>query len=163
MHKLFLTENECSIIHGAQSIIDVIGGFPSMEDGELEYIVTRKYPDRNRGWVKMIFNISGWKEVGKNYCRPGVIKEFSQDRIELVFHNVRDVTIYDPFEDIGEIKFSNTSSRRHMQQDEFPWNTPIVERPFCTFYARCGEHIIIDFDESECFIHAAFWEKPEKK
>lgn len=162
MHKLFLTENECSIIHGAQSIIDVIGGFPSMEDGELEYVITRKYPDRNRGWVKLIFNISGWKEVGKNYCRPGVIKEFSQDRIVLTFQNVRDVKINDPFDTVGEIKFGNVVTRRHMRQDDFPWNTPIVERPFCTFYARCGNHIVIDFDESECFISAALLEQGHK-
>lgn len=157
MHKLFLTDNECSIIHGAQAIIDVIGGFPSMEDGVLEYIVTKKHPHKNRGMVKMIFNISNWKEVGKNYCPPGVIKDFSQDRIELIFLNVRDVKIYDPFENIGEIKFGNAKTRGHMQQDELPWTTPIVERPFCCFYARAGEHILIEFEESECMISAAFW------
>lgn len=42
MHKIFLTKNECSIIRGADEIVNTIGGFPSMENGELIEIQLEK-------------------------------------------------------------------------------------------------------------------------
>lgn len=32
MHKLFLSDSECSFIKGSKEIVRLIGGFPSMEN-----------------------------------------------------------------------------------------------------------------------------------
>ena len=78
----------------------------------------------------------------------------SEDYIRSAFQNCRDIKIVDPFRDLGEIKFGNSSDRKLMRQDEFPGLAPELERPFCVFYARSGESIIIDFDEETCIISA---------
>jgi len=155
MHKLYLTPPECEIIHGASEIVDIIGGFPSMEDGELIDITLQRHNKTGyRGEVILTFDISGWKQVASFYTAYGPLNKFVEDRIRLTFKNMRDIKIVDPFSESGEIKFSNTCDSREMHQDDHPCNTPIIERPFCRFYIRSGHNIVFDFEEEECEISA---------
>ena len=154
MHKVFLTKNECSIIRGADEIIEAFGGFPSMENGELLEIHLEKQHERNRGSVSFVFDIADWKVSSSRYLSKERPAGFDQSRIKLTFQNCRDIKIVDPFRDLGEIKFGNSSDRKLIRQDEFPGLAPELERPFCVFYARSGESIIIDFDEETCIISA---------
>ena len=101
-----------------------------------------------------VFDIADWKVSSSRYLSKERPAGFDQSRIKLTFQNCRDIKIVDPFRDLGEIKFGNSSDRKLMRQDEFPGLAPELERPFCVFYARSGESIIIDFDEETCIISA---------
>lgn len=158
MHKIFLTEPEVSFIHGADAIVDVFGGFPSMEGSRLLEISVR---DSGLGYkrynVSLVFDIAGWRRVSSVYMP---IPEPKNMYIQMQFFNVRDVFISSPSIDLcGEFKFGNTFDRGEMYQDDVPSRPIIVERPFCTFYMQAGHDFVLEFDEAECKVFASFLEK----
>ncbi len=155
MHKLYLTNPECEIINGAENIIDVIGGFPSMEDAHLIELLIKKRADYSAGDITLLFDISGWKQIAPYYQEAGKVKTFEQNLIRINFQNVRDVKLINPFSAHGEIKFSNTADPKQMYQDDRVSNTPIIQPPFCCFYIR-SRNVIIEFDEKNCTISAHF-------
>lgn len=155
MHKLYLTKPECEIINGAQDIIDTIGGFPSMEDGQLIEILIKKRADFSAGDISLLFDISGWKHIAPYYQEAGNVKTLEQNLIRLNFENVTSVRLLDLFSAHGEIKFSNTADPQQMYQDDMVSNTPIFERPYCCFYIS-SRNVIIEFDEENCTISAHF-------
>lgn len=165
MHKVYLTEEECSIIQGAQDIIDVLGGFPSMEDGELVSIgITANKNNPARYDVSLLFDISGWIRVcGFNsrmenavYQYPNIVNP-KYTRIRLSFEQAENIVINGINMDrCGEIKFTDTWDRRAVRQDDHPSTTPRIKRPFLGFGIRYGEDFFISFFEGEVTIWAKF-------
>lgn len=154
MHKICLTATECGIIRGADKIIDTIGMFPSMEDGELIDVHLAKNSSSSRGFVSLTFDITGWRETVKQYLNQRKMKDFSQSKIRIVFSNALDVSLNDPLCAQGEIKFGNSHNKALLRQDEDPYNTPVIGRPFCIFCVRDSRNVVIEFEEEECEIRA---------
>lgn len=150
MHKIFLTKPECEIIQGSEKIIETIGGFPSMEDGELIDVHLQKCGEY-RSTVTLLFDVTGWKRNAKHSAK---LKEFSESLIRLIFQNCRDVYMQSPLGISGEIKFSNSADRSRMCQDDTPDTVLVIERPYCVFYIRDASGLIIEFFENECTISA---------
>ena len=154
MHKLFLTAPECEVIKNSEEIISDLGGFPSMEDGALESVeISGVYPKLK---AVLIFDISHWFDVGINY---GASKKPKHSKIKLEFVGLRDIMVNEEiFMCCGEIKFGNTHDKKKMVQDIEPDMTPVIPRPFCSFYARNGSGLLIEFDERECEITASYFD-----
>ena len=150
MHKIFLTKPECELINGAEKIVELFGGFPSMEDGELLDIRVQKCGE-HRSTVSLLFDITGWKNNAMYYKK---LKDFSETLICFTFNNCRDVFMQSPLGMSGEIKFSNSADRSRMYQDDTPDTVPVIERPYCAFYIRDASCLIIEFFENECTISA---------
>lgn len=152
MHKLFLTKNECEIIHGASKIVETVGGFPSMENGELITVSLQKGAKQYHFDVVLIFDITGWKHTA--FDNGYEINDFAENRIRMSFKNMRSVDMHDPFSERGEIKFYNSCNRDEFVQDSLPCFTPTIERPFCCFCICSGLHVVLEFEEEECDISA---------
>lgn len=154
MHKIFLTDPETSIIHGADKIIAEFGGFPSMENGKLCSVTIK---ESSLGYARydifLMFDVEKWAIDSSDYVD---IPKSSYKFIELSFLCARNISINRPLmHDCGEIKFGNTFDRRKMYQDSLPQHPIVIDRPFCTFYIKAGRDFVIEFDECECQISAA--------
>ena len=164
MHKVFLTEEECSIIQGAQEIVEVFGGFPSMENGELLSIEIKAHKQTRRYDVALLFDLSGWFEAcsfhakgGKGFFPYPDIQNPPFTKIKLLFEKVEGINVNDIAMSIcGEIKFTNKPDYRTIVQDEHPSTTPRIPRPFCGFGIRYGSQMFISFFEEEVIISASF-------
>ena len=153
MHKIFLTEQEVSIINGADAVVKEFGGFPSMENGRIHRLMMS-----GCGYgccsVTIVFDVMGWADVSSRYTD---IPKPAHKFLQLNFSQVRKVYMGDlKFDNPGEIKFGNTLDRSKMHQDIHPSCPVVVERPFCTFYMRSGSDFVIEFSEEECWIEASF-------
>lgn len=156
MHKIYLTEPEVSIIKGADVIVKECGGFPSMENGHLCSIKIQKTKDTLARYdVVLLFDIEKWASDSAFYMHvPKIFHKY----IEMTFRCVENVYVNNPCmsSTCGEIKFGNLSDRNKMHQDILPGRATIINRPFCVFYIRSGNELVIDFDEEECTISAVF-------
>lgn len=153
MHKIFLTEQEASVISGSEEIIKELGGFPSMENGNLCSICVKRSDPDFKYDISMIFDIEKWKNDSSAY------KEFSSSAIrfiDLKFKGARSIQLNNPIMTYcNEIKFSNTLDKDNWNRDNSPFHTKIIKRPFCVFYIGTGRELAIEFDESECLISAS--------
>ena len=151
MHKIFLTEEEVSFISGAETIVDELGGFPSMEDGSLIKVCIEE--DGYKQFVSLVFDITGWIKNAGYYIK---IPATSKRRIKIVFSGKFDLMIVGNLRGIqGEIKFGNQESRP-MEQDDLPGYAPIIKRPFSVFCVRNERNLCIEFFEEYCCVSASF-------
>ena len=167
MHKQYLTEPECEIIEGADKIISAIGGFPSMENGELvDYSVM---PNKDRPFlfdVLLVFDITGWKICAGYYIERNENIRFGEvdpddtvpNRIALRFKGAREMFshIYSSqMHEAIDIYFSNTTDRAQMYRASILQHPIIIPRPYCSFYLALRQ-LVIEFSEDECRISAEF-------
>ena len=153
MHKIKLTDNETAVICGSDKIIDEFGCFPSMENGRLCSVeVKENSSDSSKKDIVLCFDTNHWYETSSLYLelpKPRLrYITLSFIKADGIIFNSRAIGAS------GEIKFGNTIDREAMHQDCLPYKTPILERPFCSFYVRGGSDLIIEFNECECKITA---------
>ena len=149
MHKYFLTEEECSIINGADIIADEIGGFPSMEDGELlQFNFEKAFGDKAKDRLTLVYDIRGWHKNCSYYLD---LRPLKHTKIMMVFEGRLNVK-YISDNVWGEIKFGNNISI--MAQDGDPLNINVVKRPFTCFCMRDKRNLCVDFFEEDCLISA---------
>ena len=151
MHKIFLTDEEVSFISGAETIINELGGFLSMEDGRLVKVCIDECS--NKHFASLLFDITGWIENASYYKKIPVT---AKTKIKIVFSGKFDIKIVGNLCDIcGEIKFGNEESRP-MSQDDLPGYAPTIKRPFSVFCIRDESNLCIDFFEEYCSVSASF-------
>ncbi len=156
MHKLKLTETECSKIQGAQTIIETLGYFPAMENTVLEDIdITFTHHPGIRYQVSFLFDLSC---CGRKSIKGG------KNKIRITFYGVRDVFLNtcSSFDcsSCGELKFTNRIGEdiRKVEQDDSPSTTPIISRPFTGFVIGSGRACFLEFFDEECTVDAYFEE-----
>lgn len=151
MHKIFLTDEEISFISGAETIINELGGFPSMEDGRLIKICLDECGDKQ--FLSLLFDITGWIGNAGYYKK---LPETAKTKIKIVFSGKFDIKIVGNLRDIrGEIKFGNQEIRP-MSQDYLPGSAPNIKRPFSVFCIQDERNLCIDFFEEYCSVSASF-------
>ncbi len=159
MHKYYLTDQECMVIQNAEDIIRDLGGFPSMENGELIGIEICHNPtsgrigNESRISVSLTFDIEVWMQCVEHLGR---VVNNKHKRIKMQFDGINGFRLDSMaiWTACGEIKFGN--ERYPMRQDSVPEVTYDVPRPYSSFYIRSGSGVVLYFSESECIISAEF-------
>lgn len=157
MHKYYLTDQECMVIQNAEEIIGELGGFPSMENGELigvEIIhnpVNGRIGNESRISVSLTFDIEVWIRCVEHLGR---VVNNKRKRIKMRFDGINGFRLDSMaiWPGCGEIKFGNEGYP--MMQDSVPEVTRDVPRPYNSFYIRSGFGLVLYFSESECVISA---------